>query len=275
MALSLLLFAGCQKEELLPTELRVKIETVTGTRVRFTMSPTNPHAYYSYVLINKNDGSYNKPLTEICNEEIELMEEAIALSSLDESNFLDFFFFCGSRQFNRGELYDDMDYKLIVFQINPKTHEIIGDPVGTTFHTKPVPARDLHFQVSFEGDWLTITPSDNNLSYFGQYEESALIYNHYGGATSYLYAIAGLYQEYGFMDWNYLYGITDYNLTTENNMEDGTEYTLVLSGCEEGELTSTSTIVKFIFHPGNVEVLSVEERDEWWFDEFRKDRHPL
>ncbi len=46
-------------------------------------------------------------------------------------------------------------------------------------------------------------------------------------------------------------------------MEDGTQYTLVICGCEEGELTSVSTIVKFIYHPGNIQVLSIEEGDEW------------
>ena len=274
MVLGLLLFAGCQREELLPTELKVKIETVTGTRVRFTVAPENPHAYYAYILINEKDGSFNNPLTEICKEEIELMEDALSSSSYEEENFLDIFFYRGSRQFTRGELYDDMDYKLIVFQINPKTHELIGDPVGTTFHTNPVPDRDLHFQVSFEGDLLTITPTDDYLTYFWQYEESEMIYNQYGGATSYLYAIAGLYQEYGFMDWNYYYGTSVFELSSENNMEDGTEYTLVICGCEEGELTTTSTIVKFIYHPGNIEVLSIEERDEWWADVSRSGLHP-
>ena len=46
-------------------------------------------------------------------------------------------------------------------------------------------------------------------------------------------------------------------------MVDGTHYTLVICGCEDGELTSTSTIVKFIYHPGNVEVIEIIEEDEW------------
>jgi hypothetical protein len=256
-----LLFSGCQKEELLPTEIKVKLETVTGTRVRFTIAPINPHAYYSYIFLNANEEGFDKSMTEICQEEIELMEDAIA--NFEGANFLDIFFFQGSRQFTHGALCDNMDYKLIVFQINPKTHELIGDPIGTTFHTKPVPERDLHFQINFDGEEMTIIPSDDNLTYFFQYEETNMIENQYGAATNYLYTIVGMYQEYGFMEWNYYSGPVIYDFSNENNMEDGTQYTLVINGCEEGELTSVSTIVKFIYHPGNIQVLSIKEGDEW------------
>lgn len=261
LVLSLLLFAGCQKEELRPTEIKVKVETVTGTRVRFTVAPANPHAYYSYILVNANDERYNKPLAEICKEEIDLMEDAYAV--FDDANFLDIFFYRGSRQFNSGALYDDMDYKLIVFQINPKTHDLIGDPISTSIHTKPVPMHDLHFEISSEGDVISITPSDDNLSYVWQYEESDMIYHQYGAATSYLYSVVGMYQEYGFLDYYYFTGPSELDLLHENNMEDGTQYTLVICGCEEGELTSVSTIVKFIYHPGNIVLLEIEEGDEW------------
>lgn len=262
--LSLLLFASCQKEEFLPTEIKVKIETVTGSRVRFTVTPKSPQAYYSYVLINERDENFNKPLADICNEEIELMEFAYYVFQSDD--FLDIFFYRGSRQFNENQLYDDMDYKLIVFQINPKTHKLIGDPVCSTFHTKPVPEYDLHFQTVFEGEVLTITPSDNDLPYVWQFEETEMIINQYGGATSYLYSIVGMYQEYGFLDWYYFAGPTVLDFSNESNMEDGTKYTLVICGCDDGELTTTSTIVKFIYHPGNIEVLEIIEKDEWWVD---------
>ena len=261
LVLSLLLFAGCQKEELLPTDLKAKVETVTGTRVRFTVAPTNPHAYYSYLLVNANDERYNKPLAEICKEEIEQMEEAYAV--FEDANFLDIFFYRGSRQFSIGELYGDMDYKLIVFQINPKTHKLIGEPVSTPFHTKPVPTRDLHFEISSERDVISIAPSDDNLSYVWQYEESDMIYHQYGAATSYLYSVVGMYQEYGFLDYYYNIGPSELDLSQEDHMEDGTQYTLVICGCEEGEFSSVSTIVKFIYHPGDIVLLEIEEGNEW------------
>ena len=259
--LGLLLFAGCQKEELLPTEIRVKVESVTGSRARFTVAPENPHAYYTYLLVSEQDEDFYEPAAEVCKREILYMEDALSYFGGDD--FMDYFFYSGSRQFNIGGLHDDMDFKFIVYQINPLTHELLGEPVVTTFHTTPVQQRDLHFQVGFNGNVMTITPSDNNLTYFWQYEESELIYNNYGGATSYLYAIAGMYQEYGFIDYSYSSGPSVFDFSAENKMEDGTEYTLVINGCEQGEFTTLSTIVKFIYHPGNIEVLEVSERDEW------------
>ena len=55
-------------------------------------------------------------------------------------------------------------------------------------------------------------------------------------------------------------------LPTEIKVEaesiDGTEYTLVIAGCEEGELTTAATVVRFIYHPDNIEMLSIEEVDD-------------
>ena len=259
--LSLLLFTGCQKEELLPTEIKVKMESVTSSRVRFTVAPTNAHAYYTYVLVSEQEESFDKPASEICENEILNMENAMAYFNYDD--FLGIFFFRGSRQFNIGMLHDDMDFKFIVFQINPKTHELLGDPVVTFFHTKPATHQYLQFQVDCEGELMTITPSDNNITYFWQYEEDDLIYSNYGGATSYLYSVAGMYQEYGFMDWYYYSGPVEIDFSHESNMQDGTKYTLVICGCEEGEFTTLSTIVKFRYHPGNIEVLEITETNEW------------
>ena len=37
--LSLFLLAGCTKEELLPTEIKVNMESETGSSARFTVAP--------------------------------------------------------------------------------------------------------------------------------------------------------------------------------------------------------------------------------------------
>lgn len=261
IVLSLLLFAGCQREELLPTEIKVKMESLTSSRVRFTVAPANPHAYYTYILVSEQEVTFDKPATEICKNEILDMEDA--MTYFQSNDFLDIYFFQGSRQFNIGSLHDDLDFKFIVFQINPKTHELLGDPVVISFHTKPATQQYLQFQVNFEGDLMTITPSDDSISYFWQYEEDDLIYSVYGGATSYLYAIAGMYQEYGFLEYSYSFGPSVCDLSAESAMQDGALYTLVICGCEEGEFTTISTIVKFRYHPGNIEVLEILETDEW------------
>lgn len=261
VVLGLLLFTGCQKEELLPTEIRVKTESVTGSRARFTIAPGNPHAYYTGVLVSRMDANFNEPAADICKEAILEMEEAFLF--FEDGNFQEAFFYQGSRQLTLQSLRSDLDFKFIVFQINPRTNEIIGEPVVTTFHTNPVPQRDLHFQVDFEGVVMTVTPSDNDLTYFGQFEESELIYNNYGSASGYLYAMAGMYQEYGFIEYSYFSGPTVVDFSTERNLVDGSEYTAVICGCEDGEFTTPPTIVKFRYHPGNIEMLEISEGDEW------------
>ena len=160
-------------------------------------------------------------------------------------------------------LASDMDFKFIVFQINPKTHDLIGEPVVIEFHTKPVPQRDLHFQVDFVADELHITPSDDNLTYFWEYDETEQIYGTYRSAYNYIYTLAGMYQEYGFMDYYYYKGECNWILSLEDNMNAGTEYTLVIAGCEEGEFTTETTIVKFRYYPDHIEVLEVTEGNEW------------
>lgn len=257
--LSLFLLTGCEQEDTLRTEIKVKLESVAGTRARFTVAPENPNAYYSYVLVSSKAENYNASEYDICLANIQLMEEIF--SDLQNNDFLDGVCFRGSRQINLSEISDDTDFKFIVFQIHPETHEILGYPVVTEFRTKPVPERDLHFEVDFEGEILTITPSDNNLSYFWQFKESELIYDNYGTATHYLYSVAGMYLEYGFMEMLYSQGPAVWDFNMENNMHDGTDYLLIISGCEDGELTTPSTVVKFRYHPGNIELLEITTED--------------
>lgn len=260
IVLSLFLLAGCQKEELLPVEIKVEVESVTGSRARFTVAPANSRAYYSYVLLSRNDENYDKPAVSICNDEILWMEEC--LQYFENGSFTDAFCYQGNRQLTMKMLASDMDFKFIVFQINPKTHKLIGEPVVIEFHTNIIPQRDLHFQVDFVADELHITPSDDNLTYFWDYDETDMIYDTYNGAANYLYSLAGMYQEYGFMDYYYYKGPCVWYLSLEDDIIDGTEYTLVIAGCEDGEFTTETTIVKFRYHPDHIEVLEVIEGNE-------------
>ena len=260
IVLCLSLLAGCQKEELLPTEIKVKAESVTGSRARFTVAPANSHAYYSYVLVSSNEENYDKPTTSICYDEIKRMEES--MQYFENGSFTDIFCYQGNRQLTMKTLASDKDFKFIVFQINPQTHKLIGEPIVCEFHTLPVQQRDLHFQVYFVGDELHITPSDDNLTYFWDYDETEMIYDVHRSASNYLYTLAGMYQEYGFMEYYYYQGPCTWRLSLDDNISDGTEYTLVIAGCEEGEFTTVPTIVKFRYHPDHIDVLEVIEGNE-------------
>lgn len=261
IVLSLLLLTGCEQENTLRTEIKVKLESVGGSRARFTVAPENPNAYYSYVLVSSKEENYNASEFDVCIKNIQLMEEIFA--GLPNNEFLDGICFRGSRQINLNAIYDDTDFKFIVFQIHPETHEILGDPVVTEFRTKPVPERDLSFEVNFAGEVMTITPSDDNLTYFWQFIENDQLYDDYGTATYYLYSVAGMYLEYGFMEMSYSQGPINWDFQLENNMKDGTEYSIIICGCEEGEFTTPTTIVKFRYHPGQIEILEVLEEHDW------------
>ena len=258
--LSLVLFTGCNKDELLPTKINVQLESVSGSRARFTVAPENPHAYYTYVLVYQGDSLFNAPAVDICNQEIRRMEDSFEY--FESGSYTDVFCYRGSRQFSMESLASDVEFKFIVFQINPKTHELIGDPTVCGFRTKHVPTRDLHFDVNFEYDILQITPSDDNFTYIWQFEESEMINNIYGDPVQYIYKTVGMYQEYGFLEYYYSQGESVWDLSMESNMVDGREYTLIICGCEESEFTTPATIVIFKYHPGNIEVLEVIEGNE-------------
>lgn len=255
--LSLVLLAACNKEEIRPTTIKVQIESVSGSRARFTVVTESSRAYYSYIIVREDEPNFNAPATAICDEEIENMVKALPF--FENGSFTDIFCFRGSRQLTMRLLEDDKDYKFIVFQINPKTYKLIGDPVVCNFHTKPVPDRDLHFEIEHEGDILTITPSDDNLTYIWGCEESEMISDIYGFVPYYLYRIVEMYQEYGFLDILYDQGPIILDLSMESNLHSGTEYTLAISGCEESELTTPVKVVKFRYQSGNIEFLEVTE----------------
>jgi hypothetical protein len=256
-----LLLTSCNRQEIRPAQLKVQLEHVSGSRASITVVPENLHAYYTYVLVSENDKNYNHPADEICREEIHRME--ISYPDFEQGSFTDVFCYRGSRRLTMRTLSNDMDFKFIVFQINPKTHELIGDPIVSEFHTKPVPSRDMNFAINFEGDVLHITPSDENFTYIWQYEESEIIENIYHLATAYLYMVVEMYMEYGFLEWVYTKGAIEWDLVDNDNLIDNTEYTLAVCGCEEGEFTTRTTVVKFRYHPHNIEVLEVIEGEDY------------
>lgn len=259
--LSLVLLTGCHKEELRPIGLKATLESVSGSRARFTVAAENQRVYYSYIVMCEDDSNFNVPEVELCEKKIEFLEEAYTY--FNEGDFMDIFFYRGSRQIHLGALFSDKDYKIVFYQVHPKSHKLIGHPIVCEFHTKYVPERDLHFQVDFNREVLNITPSNDDFSFIWQCEESDLIRYNYGGPTSYLYSMVGMYQEYGFLDMYCNKGQSVWDFSMDNHKKDETEYTIVINGCEEGEFTTQSTIVRFIYHPGYIEILDITERDEW------------
>lgn len=258
LAFAVLALASCSKEGTEPTTLKVEIESVTGSRARFTIAPEDKKAYYTYTYVNANESSFNDSPVDICLREIEHMEDNYPY--FQYGSFTDVYCYRGSRQLTISSLVDDLDFRLIVFQIDPETHSLLGDPVVVPFHTKPVPQRDLHFDVSFSGDTLTIVPSDATLPYLWTYENTELITENYFFPASYIYSLASMYIEYGFIESECSMGTVRYNFADEiRELQDGELYTFIASGCEEGEFTTGLYVLTFRYHPHNIEVVEIDD----------------
>ncbi len=255
LASLVLLLVSCGKDITTEeSEFRVELTYVGASRARITVAAMNMKAYYSYILMSPQEAYFSASAKEAIDAEIPFLENAVTY--FENTNFLDAFCYRGSRQFTFSGIGDDTDYRFILFQINPKTHEIIGDPIEVFYHTRPLPRRDLTFSVEIEDSALRITPSDNALTYLWDYELSETIADNYFFPQSYLYDLAAMYYEYGFLESNLSQGFEYWDFDLNDSMTAEQEYTLVIAGCEEAEFTTPPMQLRFIWHkPGQVEVV--------------------
>lgn len=257
-----LALVSCANKEEQPAEFKLNLEFVGGSRARFSVAASNMDAVYTFVHLDKNSEDFDAPANVAARNEIARMESSYASIreyGLDNglwSDFTDFFFYRGSRQFTMDSLSPDMDFRFILFQINPKTHQLIGEPLNIDYHTKPVPQRELTFELSFEGDILTIVPSDNNLTYFWDYENEDIVLETYFFPGNYAYSLVGMYQEYGFLDTELSKGKDTWDFSAQDDtMTEGENCLLVIAGCEDGEFTTDIKVIQFCYHQGAIEVL--------------------
>lgn len=257
LALALCLFVSCQKyRNDVVAEFKVEMNSLSGTRARFTVGALNPRAYYTYWLVGQYDEKYNQDPLSFCRDMVVQMEETMPY--VKDASFTDVFCFQGSRQFTLS-LQSDMDFKIYVFQLHPRTHEILGDVIVQTFHTLYVPRRDLHFEFQVEGDELTIIPSSNEYTYYWDYEETAVIDANYGFPLSYLENTITMFDEYGFLENMYSKGPETWDFALDKTMRPGEEDTLLVCGCENGDITSGHVEVYFRYNPGKVEILEIRD----------------
>ena len=258
LALALCLLVSCQKyRDDVAAEFKVEMNTVSGTRARFTVGARNPRAFYTYCLVSQDDENYKQDPLSFCRDMVVRMEEG--MSYMEDASFTDVFCYRGSRQFTLS-LQSDKDFKIYIFQLHPRTHEILGDVIVEAFHTRPVPRRDLHFEFQVEGDVLTIIPSSDEYTYYWDYEETAVINANYGFPLSFLEETITMYDEYGFLENMYSQGRETWNFTlNDNTLRPGEEDTLLICGCENGDITSGHVEVYFRYNPGQVEILEIRD----------------
>lgn len=260
LSLVLLLLPSCSKDygSEKVSELRIELDGLVGTRVRIMVASMNTKAYYSYVQLASQDEYYSASSEEVAKYEIGRMEDNYEYyDELDiKGSFLDVFCYQGSRQFSVRGLTPDTDFRYIFFQLHPKTHALIGEPVEVKFRTKPVPERDLTFDVQIVDNQIWIHPSDLSLTYFWQYEDNDIIEDAYFFPQEYLYELMSLYDEYGFLESELTKGPDVWNFADDKWFQPGKECTLVIAGCENGDFTTHPQQLVFRYNgPSDIEII--------------------
>lgn len=261
-----LLLLSCGKPEKLPTDVSsftLQVAKVTGTKVWFDITTDNPNAYYSFGLVDSSADGYNLPANEMAQLQLQLMDVIYdAFSPLGENvgSFSDVFLYKGNRELKETELKADTEYKLFLMQVDPDTRRLIGNAMAATFRTKAIEMVDLDFEVVFHPDAVEIIPSNDQLTYYWDYEETEIIKDKYYLPEYFFYDLVDVYEEYDFIDNMLDIGPAEWVFSRDDKaIEEGERYTLVIAGYGKGEINSGYTIVDFIYHKNDpIEVLDYD-----------------
>ena len=262
-----LLLAACTGKEILvtdPVDLNFKLEEVQGSRIIFSADPTNPDACYAYGIIhysvedlyNMGDRELAEYLIERDKQSYETRKEYGELLG----SFVDYCCYRGGRTLRITNILSDTDYRLLVYQVNPKTCELLGNVVSVNLHTLPVSKQEMHFSFEVQGDKMTITPDDPERTYYWDYDLQSRIYDNYMSPFAFYYSLLDMFDEYGFMKEVYSKGVEVYDFEPDRLIE-GELYVLMASACEDEEITSQVTELTFVCQNGKITILSKEEED--------------
>lgn len=261
---SVLLLAACSEKVVIvdkPVGLSLHIDEVKGTKIILTITSDDPDAYYSYCLWNELAGAPEfllEYLTEVAETDYEVRKSNGALKI---ASFADLNCYRGTRTLRATGLTPDWDYTVLVFQLNPTTHEVIGDVLVEKVHTKPVEGAPLDFRFQFQGRTITVVPSDPQRPYFWDFDNQLQMYNNYMWPYGWYYALIDMYEQYGFMEHLLSVG-TDVYDASGDHFEEGEICTLIACAYEDGELTSEYTEVDFIFRDEQLQLLAGGEETE-------------
>ena len=253
--------AACGKEKVVttPCDFKVSLDEVKGSKVTFTIDPGNKDACYTFAVAPK--GSFAGS-THVLSDE-ELMEKMVADM---ESSFMGFekeggaigsfagaFCYRGERTITKTGLDPDRDYLIVVFQVNPETRKSIGILYKTEFHTKEVEMVSVSFIIECLVDTITIIPSDDETTWFWEYELSEKIEEKYGSTYDFFYSIVDMYEKYGFLKNLLNRGHAEWTFSKDDpSFREGETYSLAIAGCKDGEFTSYVSSIDFSFHDGGL-----------------------
>jgi len=257
-----LLLAGCTGKEIMvttPANLNFKIDQVKAQKVRFTVSIDHADAYYGYFIANLEIQEQDftrmsdRQLADYWLEIQKINYESRTSHQTYNATMADVSCFRGSRTLKDTYLSQDTQYRIIVFQINPKDFSIIGDIKGETFHTPAVENKDVDFTFQVEGCELIIIPSDSECTYYWDFESEDRIFDDYLSPYSYLFYVVDMYEDYGFMGNVLSKGTVRHDMARDHLIE-GAYYNAVAAAydTEQGELCSEYRIFEFVYKDGTL-----------------------
>lgn len=260
LAAALLILGGCTAKEILVTEpvsLDVKIEQVKGSKIVFTITPGSEDACYAFDALPMGYQEYDKPDNEMAEYLLSLAGQSYEIRTKEadfRGSFTDMWCYRGSRTYRSTILKPDTDYRLLVYQVNPTTHKLLGDAISQSFHTQPLEMKDLSFTYSMEDNVLTITPSNPDCPYYWDYDSASRIYDSYGLPYGFFYDLIDMYDQYGFVNKVHSLGEESYDFS-EDRLLEGWSYILVAGACEDGEIVSKVSILSLQYQNGQLEII--------------------
>ncbi len=230
----------------------VTLDEVKGTKIKFTMAPDYPDAAFSYIVIPEEEGRGHsvRELVNIQIAELRVLYDTWAAENPShEGRFQDMFCYSGKRSIKSRYLTDDTDYKLIVYQLNPFTYDVLGDIFSVNFHTPKVEITEMDFDVVIDGDKLSIIPSDNNITYYWDYELKSKVYDDFLNPYFYFYSLLDLYEDYDFMDHLLSKGPDEWVFSRDDvAIKEGAEYVLCIATYMNGEICSDVLEMEFTYN---------------------------
>lgn len=271
LCLTALLVLACSKDKAVtePCDFALKIDWVKGSRAQFTITPERDNAYYCYFVMASDHPLYDKSDAEIIRYQLEVLDSDYAnlrKEGKSEGDFLDLFCYKGERSLKSILLPSDWDHKLMVFQVNPQTCEVIGSLHSLVFHTQAVPEVELTFTIQYKDNSFRIRPSDKNVTWFWEYEREEKVYDVYEYPYFFYYDILDMYDMYGFLEHSLCMGDDEYELPRDDrSIKEGVTYIMALSACTaEGEICSDVAYAEFVFLDGKITFTDADFPLEPW-----------
>ena len=233
------LLAGCSKTRPLSDYpfTSIDISKICMDVAYIDIVPENNDFYFYFEVLEKSH--YDKFGTE--KELISTLDEKIK-TEYDEfwyqyMSFETLYLHKGAYDENYYTLDPGTDYVLVAYGYNDDLTPM--EHVSTAaFRTLDKKDCDLTFSVSLSGSVVTVTPSNDNDTYFWEYESVETVEEEYlGSAAFYYYDIVMLYWEYDFLPGFESQGVEDSDLTWFYDIEPGDQFYLIASGYDQGFTT--------------------------------------